>query len=150
LLIERRKIMQNNLTTFDRNKFIPYSIGFDNLFDRLFDMDLESSSSYPPYNISKVDDNNYIIEMALAGFNKDDIEIELADSELTVRSKKREDSNKGVNLIHQGISHRSFNRKFTLSEEILVKNAEMKNGMLIIKLEKFIPENKKPKLISIK
>ena len=142
--------MQNNLTTFDRNKFIPYSIGFDNLFDRLFDMDLESSSSYPPYNISKVDDNNYIIEMALAGFNKDDIEIELADSELTVRSKKREDSNKDVNLIHQGISHRSFNRKFTLSEEILVKNAEMKNGMLIIKLEKFIPENKKPKLINIK
>ena len=142
--------MQNNLTTLDKNKFIPYSIGFDNLFDRLFDMDLESSSSYPPYNISKVDDNNYIIEMALAGFNKDDIEIELADSELTVRSKKREDSNKDVNLIHQGISHRSFNRKFTLSEEILVKNAEMKNGMLIIKLEKFIPENKKPKLINIK
>ena len=142
--------MQNNLTTFDRNKFIPYSIGFDNLFDRLFDIDLESSSSYPPYNISKVDDNNYIIEMALAGFNKDDIEIELADSELTVRSKKRENSNKDVNLIHQGISHRTFNRKFTLSEEILVKNAEMKNGMLIIKLEKFIPENKKPKLINIK
>jgi molecular chaperone IbpA len=150
LLIERRKIMQNNLTTFDRNKFIPYSIGFDNLFDRLFDIDLESSSSYPPYNISKVDDNNYIIEMALAGFNKDDIEIELADSELTVRSKKRENLNKDVNLIHQGISQRSFNRKFTLSEEILVKNAEMKNGMLIIKLEKFIPENKKPKLINIK
>ena len=142
--------MQNNLTTFDKNKFIPYSIGFDDLFDRLFDMDLESSSSYPPYNISKVDDNNYIIEMALAGFNKDDIEIELADSELTVRSKKREDSNKDVNLIHQGISHRSFNRKFTLSEEILVKNAEMKDGMLIIKLQKFIPENKKPKLINIK
>ena len=142
--------MQNNLTTFDRNKFIPYSIGFDNLFDRLFDIDLESSNSYPPYNISKVDDNNYIIEKALAGFNKDDIEIELAASELTVSSKKREDSNKDVNLIHQGISHRSFNRKFTLSEEILVKNAEMKNGMLIIKLEKFIPENKKPKLISIK
>ena len=142
--------MQNNLTTFDRNKFIPYSIGFDNLFDRLFDIDLESSGTYPPYNISKVDDNNYIIEMALAGFNKDDIEIELADSELTVRSKKREDSKKDVNLIHQGISHRSFNRKFTLSEEILVKNAEMKNGMLIIKLEKFIPENKKPTLIKIK
>ena len=142
--------MQNNLTTFDRNKFTPYSIGFDNLFDRLFDIDLESSSSYPPYNISKVDDNNYIIEMALAGFNKDDIEIELVDSELTVRSKKREDSNKDVNLIHQGISHRSFIRKFTLSEEILVKNAEMKNGMLIVKLEKFIPENKQPKLINIK
>ena len=142
--------MQNNLTTFDKNKFTPYSIGFDNLFDRLFDIDLDSSSSYPPYNITKVDDSNYIIEMALAGFNKDDIEIELADSELTVRSKKRENSSKDVNLIHQGISSRSFNRKFTLSEEILVKNAEMKNGMLIIKLQKFIPENKKPKLINIK
>ena len=142
--------MQNNLTTFDRSKFIPFSIGFDNLFDRLFDTDFDTSNSYPPYNISKVDDNNYIIEMALAGFNKDDIEIELADSELTIRSKKREDTVKDVNLIHQGISHRSFNRKFTLSEEILVKNAEMKNGMLIIKLEKFIPENKKPKLINIK
>ena len=142
--------MQNNLTTFDKNKFTPYSIGFDNLFDRLFDIDLDSSSSYPPYNITKVDDSNYIIEMALAGFNKDDIEIELADSELTVRSKKRENSSKDVNLIHQGISSRSFNRKFTLSEEILVKNAEMKDGMLIIKLQKFIPENKKPKLINIK
>ena len=142
--------MQNNLTTFDKNKFIPYSIGFDDLFDRLFDTDLESSNSYPPYNISKVDENNYIIEMALAGFSKDDIEIELADSELTVRSKKRENSTKDVNLIHQGISHRSFNRRFTLSEEILVKNAEMKDGMLIIKLQKFIPENKKPKLINIK
>ena len=142
--------MQNTITTIDKNRLTPFTVGFDELFDRLFDMDLESSSSYPPYNISKVDDNNYIIEMALAGFNKDDIEIELADSELTVRSKKRENSSKDVNLIHQGISHRSFNRKFTLSEEILVKNAEMKDGMLIIKLQKFIPENKKPKLINIK
>ena len=59
--------MQNNLTTLDKNKFIPYSIGFDNLFDRLFDMDLESSNSYPPYNISKVDDNNYIITLPIFG-----------------------------------------------------------------------------------
>ena len=88
--------------------------------------------------------------MALAGFNKDDIEIEIADSELTVKSKKKNDLKKDANLIHQGISYRSFNRKFTLSEEILVKHAEMKDGMLIIKLQKFIPENKKPKLINIK
>ena len=77
--------MQNNLTTFDKNKFTPYSIGFDNLFDRLFEMDIDSSNSYPPYNISKINDNNYLIEMALAGFNKSDIEIELADGELTVK-----------------------------------------------------------------
>ncbi len=142
--------MQNNITTFDKNKFTPYSIGFDNLFDRLFEMDIDSSNSYPPYNISKINDNNYLIEMALAGFNKNDIEIELADGELTVKSNKKDSNNTNTSLIHQGISKRSFIRKFTLSEEILVKNAEMKDGMLIIKLEKFVPESKKPKTINIK
>ena len=139
-----------NLTTFDTNKFLPYSVGFDNLFDRLFDMDLDSSNSYPPYNISKVDENNYIIEMALAGFNKADLEIELTSGELTIKSKKKDDLEKNLNLIHQGISQRSFVRKFTLSDEILVKNAEMKDGMLIISLERLIPEHKKPKSISIR
>ena len=142
----------------ERNNLGAPAIMGRSVFDRIFDDFLHdpapfvrnSTSGYPLTDIYQDEDGNQIIEMALAGFNKDDIEIELADSELTVRSKKREDSNKDVNLIHQGISHRSFNRKFTLSEEILVKNAEMKNGMLIIKLEKFIPENKKPKLISIK
>ncbi|MFL2679588.1 MAG: Hsp20 family protein [Alphaproteobacteria bacterium] len=139
-----------NLTTFDTNKFLPYSVGFDNLFDKLFDMDLDSSNSYPPYNISKVDENNYIIEMALAGFNKADLEIELTSGELTIKSKKKDDLDKNHNLIHQGISQRSFVRKFTLSDEILVKNAEMKDGMLIISLERLIPEHKKPKSISIR
>ena len=139
-----------NITTFDTNKFLPYSVGFDTLFDKLFDMDMDKTNSYPPYNISKIDDNNYLIEMALAGFNKSNIEIELANGELTVKSKKTDSSDKDANLIHQGISHRSFVRKFTLSDEIVVKNAEMKDGMLVIKLEKFIPENKKPKLINIK
>ena len=77
-----------NLTTFDTNKYLPYSVGFDSLFDRLFDMDLDSSNSYPPYNISKVDENNYVIEMALAGFSKSDLEIELTNGELTIKSKK--------------------------------------------------------------
>ena len=87
--------------------------------------------------------------MALAGFNKDKIELELANGELTVKSKK-DHAEKDINVIHQGISLRSFVRKFTLSDEIVVKNAEMKDGMLTIKLEKIIPESKKPKLISIK
>ena len=78
-----------NLTTFDTNKYLPYSVGFDSLFDRLFDMDLDSSNSYPPYNISKVDENNYVIEMALAGFGKSDLEIELTNGELTIKSKKK-------------------------------------------------------------
>ena len=78
-----------NITTFDTNKFLPYSVGFDTLFDRLFDMDMDKTNSYPPYNISKIDDNNYLIEMALAGFNKSNIEIELANGELTVKSKTK-------------------------------------------------------------
>ena len=78
-----------NLTTFDTNKYLPYSVGFDSLFDRLFDMDLDSSNSYPPYNISKIDENNYVIEMALAGFGKTDLEIELTNGELTIKSKKK-------------------------------------------------------------
>ena len=78
-----------NLTTFDTNKYLPYSVGFDSLFDRLFDMDLDSSNSYPPYNISKIDENNYVIEMALAGFGKTDLEIELTNRELTIKSKKK-------------------------------------------------------------
>ena len=90
-----------NLTTFDTNKYLPYSVGFDSLFDRLFDMDLDSSNSYPPYNISKVDENNYVIEMALAGFGKSDLEIELTNGELTIKSKKRDESEKNHNLIHQ-------------------------------------------------
>ena len=83
-----------NLTTFDTNKYLPYSVGFDSLFDRLFDMDLDSSNSYPPYNISKADENNYVIEMALAGFSKSDLEIELTNGELTIKSKKRDESEK--------------------------------------------------------
>ena len=143
--------MQNNLTTLDKNKFIPYSIGFDNLFDRLFDIDVESVTTYPPYNISKVDENNYLIEMALAGFRKEDIEIELSDGELSIKSKESRNKNTDkMELVHQGISNRSFIRKFTLSDEILVKNAEMRDGMLKIKLEKFIPDHKKPKSILIK
>ena len=143
--------MQNNtLSTIDKTKLMPFTVGFDDLFDRLFDLN-DSSSGYPPYNISKTNDLNYVIEMALAGFSKKDIEIELSDGNLTVRSlTDSEDSNTSSNFIHKGISQRSFVRKFTLSDEIRVKNAELTDGMLRINLEKLIPEHKKPKLILIK
>ena len=143
--------MQNTIENYNKNRFSPFAVGFDELFERLFEMDTTSSTSYPPYNIIKTDECNYIIEMAVAGFNKDQIEVELSDGELTVRSKTRDqkldDSKK---MIHHGISFRSFSRKFTLSEEIRVKNADLKDGMLSIRLEKIVPEHKKPKLISIK
>ena len=144
--------MQSNITTFDRSKFTPFSIGFDDLFDKLFDMDIDSSN-FPHYNINKVSETNFEIHIALAGYSKSDIEIQLADGELSVKSNlKFDDKNNKTDqyLLHKGISKRNFLRKFTLSDEIFVKNAEMKDGMLTIKLEKIIPENKKPKFISIK
>ena len=142
--------MQNTLTTIDKTRFMPFTVGFDDLFDRLFETDI-NSSGYPPYNIIKSDNSNYVIEMAVAGFSKDQIELELAGGELSIRSKITDQNDNSIKtLVHQGISQRSFVRKFTLSDEIHVKNAELKDGMLRIKLERIIPENKKPKLITIK
>ena len=143
--------MQNTITNIDKQRFTPFTVGFDDLFDRLFDMEVNTSSGYPPYNIIKSDDYNYHIEIAVAGFNKDQIEVELSDGVLTVRSKiKDHKANETQNIIHQGIYQRNFVRKFTLSDEIRVKSADLNDGMLKIKLEKVIPEHKKPKLITIK
>ena len=142
--------MQNTITNIDKQRFTPFSVGFDDLFDRLFDVEVNTSSGYPPYNIIKLNEFNYNIEIAVAGFNKDHIEIELSDGVLSVRSKMKDiKNNESQNIIHQGISQRSFVRKFTLSDEIRVKSADLNDGMLRIKLEKVIPEHRKPKLIKI-
>ena len=107
----------------------------------------QTSTGFPPYNIRKDGDLNHVIEMALAGFSKDDIEVEVAQGVLTVRSMKEntdDDSN-----VYRGISYRKFNRKFTLADDIVVNNAKLENGLLTISLEQIIPEEKKPKLIKI-
>ena len=144
--------MTRNLSVW--NSLRPFSVGFDSIFDE-FDRLLESSerysSNYPPYNIRKLSDNDYKIEVALAGFSKEDIELELKDSTLTIRNKTKEkvinDESNGV--IHKGISTRQFERSFTISEDIKVKNAELKNGLLNIDLERIIPDEKKSRLINI-
>ena len=145
--------MTRNLSLW--NSLRPFSVGFDSIFDE-FDRMLESterySSNYPPYNIKRVNENNYNIEVALAGYSKDDIEVELKDSALTVRNKSKEQTidEKGNGVIHKGISTRQFERAFTISEDIKVKDAELKNGLLTIDLERIIPDEKKPRLIDIK
>ena len=129
-------------------------MGFDSIFEE-FDRVLESTerynSNYPPYNIRKINENDYKIEVALAGYSKDDIELELKDSTLTVRNKAKEkivneDSN---GVIHKGISTRQFERAFTISEDIKIKNAELNNGLLNIDLERIVPEEKRARLINI-
>ena len=144
--------MTRNLSVW--NSLRPFSVGFDSIFDE-FDRVLESTerhnSNYPPYNIHKINENEYKIEVALAGFSKDDIELELKDSTLTVRNKQKEKIvNENTNgMIHKGISTRQFERAFTISEDIKIKNAELKNGLLNIDLERIIPDEKKARLISI-
>ena len=129
----------------------PFSVGFDNIFDHFnnhLEHTLKQGVSYPPYNIAKIDDLKYQIEMALAGFGKKDIDINVANNQLTVKSIPGED--KGKKSVHRGISKRQFSRSFTLADDVVVNGAELKDGMLVIDLEKIVPEEKKPKSIKIK
>lgn len=139
------------LTLFDNfNQLTPYAVGFDRVFDRLtnYTSNNLSSTGFPPYNIRKDGDYNYVIEMALAGFGKKDVEIEVANGTLTVRSVKENDADDSI--VHRGISYRKFVRKFTLADDIVVNDAKLENGLLNIHLEQVIPEEKKPRLIDIK
>ena len=136
------------------NSLRPFSVGFDSIFeefDRMLETTERYNSNYPPYNIHKLNDNNYKIEVALAGYTKDDIELELKENTLTVRNKSKEKviNEESNNIIHKGISTRQFSRSFTISEDIKVKNAELKNGLLNIDLERIIPDEKKSRLIEI-
>ena len=137
-------------TPQDIQKMMGFSVGFDSVFDRFFDMDTNREQGYPPYNIRKVNDIQYVIELALAGFSKDDIEVELTDGQLAIRSKdKKEEEEDSDSLVHKGIARRSFSRTYTLSDDVIVKGADLKDGMLIINLERVIPDEKKPRLIQI-
>ena len=136
-----------NFTAGDLERFMGLSIGFDSLFDRIPTV-AQQDNGYPPYNIRKVDDYIYVIEIALAGFSERDIEVEVADGVVSVRSKEDKDTAE-AEYVHRGIARRSFARKWTLSDDMIVQGAEFLNGLLNIKLEKVVPEEKKPRMIPI-
>ena len=139
------------LSLFDNlNQLTPYAVGFDRVFDQLQNYAVNNSQStgFPPYNIRKGGDYTFVIEMALAGFSKSDIEVEVEDGLLTVRSIKENDEND--NPQYRGISYRKFNRKFTLADDIVVNDASLENGMLEVNLERIVPDAKKPRKITIK
>ena len=147
-------VTSNALSLFNDNfnKLTPYAVGFDRVFDNLsrYVDNNTTSTGFPPYNIRKEGDYNYVIEMALAGFGKKDIEIEVTDGTLSVKSTKENDTDHDGNQLYRGISYRKFDRKFTLSEDIVVSDAKLENGMLLINLERIVPEEKKPRLITVK
>ena len=138
------------------NSLRPFSIGFDDMFDQFESMlgngSLAVQSNYPPYNIRKAGKDKYAIEVAVAGFNKDDVEVEYEDNLLTVKTKqlKKSEQKEGDEIIHRGISQRSFARSFTIADDVKVGGAELKDGLLTISCEKIVPEAKKKRLIEIK
>ena len=145
--------LRNALQAFDFNTVTPYAVGFDRQFDRLWDYATHQaeSSGFPPYNIQKTEDFKFEIEMALAGFDKKDISVEVAEGVLTVKSIKDKDTGATDEFtLYKGISKRNFTRKFTLADDIVVNDAKLENGMLTISLERIIPEEKKPRQITVK
>jgi len=137
------------------NSLRPFSIGFDDMFDQFESMlengGLSMQSNYPPYNIRKAGKDKYAIELAIAGFCKDDVEVEYEDNLLTVKTKKLDKTveKDGDEIIYRGISQRSFSRSFTISDDVKVQGAKIKDGLLTIDCEKIVPEQKKKKLIPI-
>jgi molecular chaperone IbpA len=141
--------------TLGRISFGPLAhttLGFERFFDdveRLLASDVAKvSSSFPPHNILKLDESRYVVELAVAGFSKDEIEISVEEGTLTVKGEK-EEKESSVQYLHKGIGTRSFTKTLTVADTIEVKGAEFKDGILRIGLENIIPEHKKPRKIEI-
>ena len=146
--------MNKNLSIF--NNLRPLTVGFDDVFDHFEHMMNDNffrgtMGNFPPYNIVKTGDNKFDIEVALAGFNKKDINVTSENNMLTIESKQDEKSkDKDGEVIHKGISKRYFKRSFTIADDVEVKGAELKDGLLKVSMEKIIPDAKKLKTIDIK
>ena len=141
----------SNFTAGDLERFMGLSIGFDSMFNRLANFPQQEGGAYPPYNIRKEDDYKFVIEIALAGFSEKDVEVELTENVLHIRSlgEKGKQNLDTPDYVHRGIANRSFSRKFTLADDIIVRGAEFQNGLLNISLERVIPDEKKPRMIPI-
>ena len=129
---------------FDR-----FFVGFDPLMKRLAtaaEQTVKLAQNYPPYNIKKVDDNRYVIEMAVAGFGKQDLEMELDGDKLVVKGNSSANTDESPEVIYQGLAMRPFTRQFTLADNVEIRGAQLLNGILRIGLEALVPETKKVKI----
>ena len=134
--------------TLSLPQILNYTIGFDRTFNRLESNLLDG---HKPYNIKKLggDSLKYILELAVAGFGKKDIDVKLADGILSIKSDKDNESD-GEEILHRGISYRKFERKFTLADDMIINSAKLEDGLLSIELEQIVPEEKRPRTIEIK
>lgn len=138
-----------NVRSFDIPQIHRFGVGFERMLDRVDEIlrTNQTTTNYPPYNIIRENENVYSIEVAVAGFNEGEITINVEKSQLIIEGKKTNTSN--VNYVHQGIGNRDFSRIFTLADHVEVVSAHQENGILSIKLERQIPDDKKPKTIAI-
>jgi molecular chaperone IbpA len=138
-----------NTRTFNTNMLNdPFFIGFDRMLDRMTSTTLPTTSpKYPPYNVVKLDDDRYELQLAIAGFDYDDLDISRKLGVLTIAGNKDTDDDK--NYLHKGISARSFKREFTLMDTIEIHGADLNAGILTVHLENVIPEEKKAQKIEI-
>jgi molecular chaperone IbpA len=125
----------------------PFFLGFGDQFVR-WETNKKTTSSFPPYNVKQIDEDNYAIELAVAGYTREDLDIKVEKDTLTIKSDKENDDKS--DFLHRGIAGRNFTQHFTLGEYMNVKSASLENGMLIIKIERELPEEAKPKTIKIK
>lgn len=127
------------------------AIGFDDMFKKLNQIteNLPKIPTYPPYNIRKIDETKYVIEVAVAGFGSQDIEVEIEEGTLTIKGSTNASTFPASEYLFKGIADRAFTRKFSLADTVIVKNADLMNGMLKIMLERLIPEEKKVKKVKI-
>lgn len=140
----------NALTRFDTQALNRALIGFDSLFNDVEKRFANSvQTNYPPYNVLKHDDDHFEIEVAVAGFDREDITIEVDQNLLTIKGTRLKEDDAGKYL-HRGLAARDFERSFTLAEHMIVGEAELTNGILSVKLTREVPEALKPRLIAIK
>ena len=142
-----------NLRALDIPSIHKFGIGFDNIFDELMRVNAQqTNTNYPPYNIVKHNEDSFAIEIAVSGFREGDINITLEKNVLTIKGEQTQNLDeleKEVEYVHRGISARNFNRTFTLADHVEVVGAKAENGILVIALERQVPEEQKPKTIAI-
>ena len=136
------------MRTFDLTPLYRSTVGFDRVFDLLDNMGKADTGGYPPYNIERLDENDYRITLAVAGFSEDELDVELHENTLTVTGSRKDDE-EGRTFLYQGIAGRSFQLRFQLAEHVQVAGASLVNGLLNVELKREIPESAKPRKISI-
>jgi len=125
----------------------PFFLGFGDQFVR-WESNKKTTSQFPPYNVKKIDEDNYTVELAVAGYDRDELDIKVEKDTLTIKGEKSKDEKS--DFLHRGIAGRNFTQHFTLGEYMYVKSASLDNGMLSINIERELPEEAKPKTIKIK